>query len=214
MSGPASGQVGTPTPQVEIFGEHGLGAIARVGEFLRNRWVISHVKRNPGGRVLDIGCGFDANLLRAVRPWAATCSGIDFRVSERALADPALDLREGSLEDLLPTFEDASLDAIFAMSVIEHVEDPGAAFEECHRMLAPGGMLVVHVPTWMGKRILEQIAFRFGRETDSIDDHKQYFNVPGMWPLMVRAGFRPRHLRLRYHTLGCSLLARAQKSHD
>lgn len=46
----------------------------------------------------------------------------------------------------LSTFPDASFDVITAWAVFEHLHDPMAAFRQCHRLLKPGGRLVIQVP--------------------------------------------------------------------
>ena len=46
----------------------------------------------------------------------------------------------------LGCFADASFDAVFLMEVLEHVPAPDAALSEVHRVLAPGGRLVLSTP--------------------------------------------------------------------
>jgi SAM-dependent methyltransferase len=46
----------------------------------------------------------------------------------------------------MPDFADASIDAIIAMDVFEHIPDEAAALRECHRVLNDGGYLIVSVP--------------------------------------------------------------------
>jgi hypothetical protein len=42
-----------------------------------------------------------------------------------------------------------------------------------------------------------------------MDDHKMYYDKRDLWPLLVKAGFRPHDIRLRYHKLGLNLFAAA-----
>ncbi len=80
-------------------------------------------------------------------------------------------------------------------------------------MLAPGGVLIVNVPTWAGKTFLELSAFRLGLSpAGEMDDHRTYYGRRDLWPLLVRAGFRPSRIRLVYHKLGLNLFARATAS--
>lgn len=60
-------------------------------------------------------------------------------------------------------FEANSVDVIFAHSVIEHIGDIVGLFEECARVLKPGGRIVLTVP--------------YFRSTDSFTDptHKHFF---------------------------------------
>lgn len=47
-------------------------------------------------------------------------------------------------------FQDASVDAIVAESLIEHLPDPAIAVAEIHRVLKPGGLLYVVTPFMLG----------------------------------------------------------------
>ena len=63
---------------------------------------------------------------------------------------------------------------------------------QCRRVLAPGGVLIVNVPTWAGKRLLELSAFRLGLSPASRwTTTSMYYGRRDLWPLLVRAGFRP-----------------------
>lgn len=41
-------------------------------------------------------------------------------------------------------FRDATFDRVFAFNVFEHLADPGAAAQEIHRVLKPGGAVAIH----------------------------------------------------------------------
>jgi SAM-dependent methyltransferase len=111
-----------------------------------------------GSRVADLGCG--AGFLAG---WLAARSedvvGVDH--SERMLAQaranvPAAEFRQGEL-DALP-FADDEVDAAFANLVWHHVPDHDAAAREVHRIVRPGGLVVVsdlqpHDSDWMRERM-------------------------------------------------------------
>ena len=79
-------------------------------------------------------------------------------------------------------------------------------------MLRRSGLLLVNVPTWIGKRFLELSASRFGFSSKvEIDDHKMYHDKRALWTMLVRARFKPSQIRLRYHKFGLNLFAAARK---
>ncbi len=98
--------------------------------------------------VLEIGLGEGAESERLIRE-GAYWSGIDLtaesvtRVQARlALRDlPHREVRQGSVLDL--PFADDSFDLVFSHGVLHHVPDIGRAQSEIHRVLRPGGELVV-----------------------------------------------------------------------
>ena len=83
-----------------------------------------------------------------------------------------------------------------------------ALLEECLRIVRPEGMCLFNVPSWRGKRFLEYSAFRLGLSPkDEMDDHKTYYDVKDLWPLLVRAGFLPSRIRCFSHKFGLNTFA-------
>lgn len=79
---------------------------------------------------------------------------------------------------------------------------------ECRRLLAPGGVLLVNVPSWRGKRWLEFSAFRLGLSpADEMDDHKRYFDPRDLWPLLRAAEFLPSEIRCTRYKWGLNTFA-------
>jgi SAM-dependent methyltransferase len=100
----------------------------------------------PGREVVDVGCG-DGSLVRALAARGASVVGVE--VSEAAVAR-AQDGRHRYVvgrADALP-LEDASVDACVLMRSLHHVpaEAMPRAFEECARVLRPGGAMYVAEP--------------------------------------------------------------------
>lgn len=111
-------------------------------------------------RVLEIGCstGFKTFALQHRLPEAEVC-GIDPDAAAIALArgmaermSPVSfprrpDFRVGVGEDL--PFADDSFDAIFCVTVIEHVADVDRCLAEMARVMRPGGVLYLEAPNYL-----------------------------------------------------------------
>ena len=96
--------------------------------------------------------------------------------------------------------------------MLEHLSDPFSVIASVRSLLKPGGVLLINVPTWFGKGFLELAAFRLGLSPKvEMDDHKMYYAKRDLWPLLVRAGFKPSSIKLRYHKLGLNLFAVARR---
>jgi SAM-dependent methyltransferase len=199
--------------RAETYNEHGATFLDR----LRTRIVFGSIRRNlpPGGglSILDIGCGFHARYLVNLQDRLGHGTGIDFRVSEECLKNPKLSFVLGEAEPALAGLPDQGFDVVLFISVLEHLWEPLAALTHCHRVLKPGGVLLVNVPTWAAKPVLELSAFRLGTSPAcEMDDHKMYYGKRDLWPLAVRAGFKPSLVKLKYENLGMTLFAKAQRA--
>lgn len=165
-----------------------------------------------GKRTADIGCGHDAALARSLFAGAASTLLVDIAL-DPMLESLGFECLEGYLPAVLSGVPDASVDALISNNVIEHLEKPEETIAELHRMLAPGGVCVLNVPSWRGKKALEFAAFRLGvAPRDEMDDHRWYFDPRDLWPLLVQAGFRPSDLLVRKHKGGLNTIARCRKA--
>src|SRR5581483_7826543 len=96
--------------------------------------------------VLDVGCAFGYGTA-ALAAGGRRVIGVERspdHIREAAQRFPWLQVLEGDAEAL--PVADRSVDAVVMLDVLEHVPDPHAALVEAHRVLRPGGMIVLSVP--------------------------------------------------------------------
>lgn len=172
-------------------GDRFLGPLERVVRFFRWRrkrdllrfWSAAADENLP--RVfLDVGCG--RGLLVDFFA-AAGFTAIGTQLSETAASAArarGTDVRVGELRQL--SLAAGSCGLVVLYHVLEHVDDPLAELRELFRLLAPGGLLVVEVPSfdrpgarWLGLRDL------------CIDypHHLYFFKPAALRALVAAAGF-------------------------
>lgn len=105
-----------------------------------------------GQRVLDAGCGpglyAEELIARGAEVVGFDQSPEMVRLGRKRVGD-GFDVRVHDLESPLDWLDDRSFDAALLALVIHHVDDRTGALRELHRVLRPGGRLVVstHHPT-------------------------------------------------------------------
>ncbi len=140
-----------------------------------------------GASVVDLGCG-QGTLLEAVRalPLSLRLYGCDLSpvlVAHTRQRVPDAVVREADVEAL--PFDDAEFDAAFFTEVLEHLLEPLKGLREIHRVLKPGGWLLVSVPNrdWFHFEAYLARRTRF----QPVDDH--FYTVAELEELITRAGF-------------------------
>lgn len=196
----------------ESYGQKELSFIDRLGVWLSRRAIWRELPSRSDLEVLELGCGFRAAQLVALAPRLKRGVGVDFQLAP-GLADLGkFTFYEGAIEETLLTLTAQSFDAVLLISVLEHLRDPLSVIEAIQGLLKPSGVLLINVPTWRGKAFLEFSAFRLGLSPKvEMDDHKMYYDKRDLWPLLVRAGFKPSLIKIRYHKFGLNLFAVARR---
>jgi SAM-dependent methyltransferase len=200
-------------PRRSSFGQHqGPTPIDRFGVWLSS----VAVRRNAqfdGARLADFGCGYEARFTRTQLAAVRSALLVDVKLADDLKAHPKVTAIEGLIPEVLPTITPSSFDVTLCLSVLEHLWDPETALSELRRVTAPGGVVLLNVPTWRGKRALELSAFRLGLSpAEEMDDHKSYFDPRDLWPMLVRAGFRPSEIRCHRHKFGLNTFAACRVS--
>jgi SAM-dependent methyltransferase len=195
--------------RTEAFAERHVPSLAdRFGVWLSARQIRRWSPSFTGKRVGDFGCGFHAAFARTILSEATEVVLVDVSLADDLKRDPKVKAITGSLPEALTTLPTGSLDVVLLMSILEHLWEPGATLHEIRRLLSASGLCLVNVPSWRGKRYLEFSAFRLGTSPAAeMDDHKMYYDVRDLWPLLVRAGFLPRDIRCFPHKFGLNTFA-------
>ena len=138
------------------------------------RPIISRLDRHHARTVLDLGCG-NGWFTAALANCGFDASGVDSSRSGIEIArreNPEMtfllhDLSQPAAPEWLGRF-----DAVVAIDLIDHLEQPRRAIDSALLALKPGGLLIVSVPHHgYAKNIGLALAGRFDARWQSLSDH-------------------------------------------
>lgn len=178
--------------------------------------VLEFLDAGPGDHVLDCGSGYGFYLRLVPALTGADVTGVDVdadRVTysrERLGDDPRVHLVHASVEEL--PFPDGAFTHVICSEVLEHLPDDGAALRELHRVLRPGGRLIVTVPSrdyplaWDPPNfLLERVTGRhLGGERPWSGiwyGHRRLYDLPTLTALVAGAGFVVEETRPLSHAV-------------
>ena len=188
------------------------GRITAIEEFYRRLVSLDHIRFLEGairaaagtGLVLDVGCG-GALLLRLLRERGHKVLGSDFSLDAAAIAwgQNGVPAFCGTLTQA--PIRDASVSVLSMFHVLEHLYKPNEYLAAAHRLLEPGGRLVIQVPNAASWQFLI-----FGENWNGIDvpRHIHNFRLTDLNVLLDRCGFetiRTKHFSLRDNPAGFSI---------
>ena len=136
------------------------GTTGRFSEI--TEWIVGWFRRRraevlcrllPPGSVLDIGCG-SGHMLQALRQrgWRVTGSELSERAARHARL-LGLDVEVGaySPDHWMP----GSFDAVILWHALEHLPDPRAILRGLARLVRPGGIVAIAVPSFSNPTVID-----------------------------------------------------------
>ena len=147
------------------------------------------------GPILDVGCG-GGLFLRMMRPEGRPVMGLDFSLDAGSVAWRTNHVPVVCSSLASAPFPDSSFALVTMYHVLEHLSNPASYLEEAHRLLKPGGRLIVQVPNAACWQFL-----LFGELWSGLDvpRHLVNFKAKDLDALLDRCGFEV--LRHKYFSL-------------
>lgn len=148
-----------PTRTTSFGGDGKLSTLDKFGTWLSHRRFLAIDLNFSTARVADIGCGFNAEFGKQLSLIARQVDLFDVSINMELSKIPNCELFLG---DAIVNLNQSSTkyDCIFCISVLEHLPDDGNALMVFHEKIVDGGLLVLNVPTWFGKKFSEFTAFK------------------------------------------------------
>lgn len=191
------------------LGVQGSSYFARKDSLLAHydRVVAALERDQPKGRILEVGAagGF---FLEAARRRGWTVHGVEISPFAAEYARRELGLPVDTADVMEAALPAGSQEVVYVDNILEHTIDPVAVLRRVHELLAPGGLLVVIVPTYVNSpwfRALKRLrssglgtrlaATRLGallklsRDVEALPYHIDEFTPANLAAAMERAGF-------------------------
>lgn len=155
--------------------------------YLRKRKVLPIIQQFDQCILLDVGCGWEARLLRDVESNIKKGVGIDFKAP--SINSDKIQTVQVHLNETLPC-EDNSFDVVTMLAVLEHLEKPLNMLREVYRVLKKGGIFCGTVPSIWSKPVLEFLSYKLNIvNPDEIRDHKDYYTREKLAKYLSHVGF-------------------------
>ncbi len=170
-------------------------------------WIADLITPHLGPQILEVGAGIGSisalikphtTTLVICEPHAASMTALQQRFGD----DPAITLWSHEVSELpdLPRSDRSGFDAVVLVNVLEHIENDDEAVANLHRMLKPGGRLILFVPAFnalmsdFDRKIGHHRRYRTASLTAVLPPQKwqihtmRYINAPGffLWWLGMR----------------------------
>jgi SAM-dependent methyltransferase len=177
------------------------------------QYILAHTPENRKPRLLDVGAQFGAVAIYATQMgWraAAVDYGMYGKAFRETVTDHGVDYRECELGCEPLPFADNSFDFVTYTDVIEHhAFSPKHVLTEIHRVLVPGGRMIIATPNHAS--VYNRIKLLFG---GSVNDEFDYFfnttadakTYPGHHREFTRAEIRSALDQSHFRVVECRVI--------
>ena len=170
------------------------------------RYILAHAQENQTPQLLDVGAQFGALAIYATQLGcraAALDYGMYATAFREVVVDRGVDYRECDLGCEAMPFPDNSFDFATYTDVIEHhAFSPKRVLAEIHRVLIPGGRLILVTPNhasiynriklFLGGSVNDEFDYFFNTSADAktYDGHHREFTVAEIRSALMQTNFR------------------------
>ena len=162
------------------------------------------------GRILDIGCGSYPYFL------SHTYFKEKFAIDQLKKPKSAQNINWFNLDlnhhPHIP-FEDEYFNAVTMLAVVEHLNPASLVLllKEIHRILHPGGVLVITTPAAWSDSLLQWMAKVNLVSEEEINEHVYAYTLPLLGWYFGKAGFEMSKVKFGYFELNLNMWAIAQR---
>lgn len=160
-------------------------------------------------RLLDIGCGIYPYLLYIIKNKIIKGIGIDKDIPEHNDGLENIEFVKSTIEDTIQ-IESDSMDVVTMLAVLEHFTQPQKILGECMRVLRKGGTLIITVPSYYSKPLLNILAWIGISSKEEVYDHKNWFKKKELEKIVCVNGFEIRESA--YYNIGLNIFMVCKKN--
>ncbi len=160
--------------------------------------------------VADTGCGFNYRFLRSVETMIQKGYAVDMSLDTKYTSN-TLELVISNLNESIG-LDNESVDIVSSMAILEHLDNPEQYLREVYRILRPGGVLVMTIPSVWAKPVLEFMAYTLKIiSEEEIRDHKTYYEKKSLFEILEKTGFKKENIKHSYFQFGMNNFVRVTK---
>lgn len=172
-----------------------------------NKLIPAHLRQ---GRILDIGCGSYPYFL------SHTYFAEKFAVDQLEKPDSISNINWHSLDlnsDPSLPFKDQYFDLVTMLAVVEHLAPNSLVmlFHDVHRILRPGGRLIITTPAAWSDGLLRGMARTGLVSEEEIKEHVFVYTLPLLGWYFGKAGFEMTKVKFGYFEFNLNLWATADR---
>ncbi len=144
----------------------------------------------PSTPILEVGCG-DGSFTKELAHFSSQITAIDIsgsQIADNAGRLPGIKFLQHDVAERLP-FANGAFRVVWCSEVLEHLFDPSFALQEMHRVLRPGGKLLVTVPYHGRLKNVLIALFKFEVHYAPSNPHIRFYTRNTLSRLAHAAGF-------------------------